>query len=113
MIARREVLGAAALLLPSAAMAAEDPIAALERSTGARIGVAAWDSGSGKTLLYRQDERFIPCSSFKLSLAALVLSRADAGREKLDRHPLSTANPGRVACHDKKPGQRHDGGGFV
>jgi len=85
MICRRRVLGAAALLLPGAAMAAEDSIAALERNTGARIGVAAWDSGSGKTLLYRQDERFIPCSSFKLSLAALVLSRADAGREKLDR----------------------------
>lgn len=85
MICRREVLGAAALLLPGAVMAAEDRIAALERSTGARIGAAAWDSGSGKTIMYRQDERFIPCSSFKLSLAALVLSRADRGREKLDR----------------------------
>lgn len=85
MICRREVLGAAALLLPGAANAAQDPIAALERSTGARIGVAAWDSGSSRTITHRADARFIPCSSFKLSLAALVLSRADAGREKLDR----------------------------
>ena len=85
MIVRRTFLGAVALLLPGAAYAAEDPIAALEQSTGARIGVAAWDSGSGKTITHRADEHFIPCSTFKLSLAALVLSRADAGKEKLDR----------------------------
>ncbi len=80
MIARRDVLSAAALLVPGLALAADDPIAALEKNSGARIGVAAWDSGSGKTLLHRSDERFIGCSSFKLSLAALVLSRADAGQ---------------------------------
>lgn len=67
------------------AIAAEAPVAALEQSTGARIGVAAWDSGSGKTITHRADERFIPCSSFKLSLAALVLSRTDRAAEKLDR----------------------------
>jgi beta-lactamase class A len=83
MIVRRTFLGGAALLLP--AIAAEAPVAALEQSTGARIGVAAWDSGSGKTITHRADERFIPCSSFKLSLAALVLSRTDRAAEKLDR----------------------------
>jgi beta-lactamase class A len=83
MIVRRTFLGGAVLLLP--AIAAEEPIAALEQSSGARIGVAAWDSGSGKAITHRADERFIPCSSFKLSLAALVLARADAGKEKLDR----------------------------
>jgi beta-lactamase class A len=67
------------------ALAADDDFAALEKSSGARIGVAAWDSGSGRTIAYRAQERFIPCSSFKLSLAALVLQRADAGKEKLDR----------------------------
>ena len=85
MIARRQLLSAATLLVPGLAHAAEDPIAALEKSSGARIGVAAWDSGSGKTFTHRANERFIPCSSFKLSLAALVLSRADAGKERLDR----------------------------
>lgn len=85
MIVRRGILGGGVLLVPGLALAAEDPIAALENSSGARIGVAAWDSGSGKTVSHRADEHFIPCSSFKLSLAALVLSRTDAGKEKLDR----------------------------
>jgi beta-lactamase class A len=85
MIVRRAFLGAAALMLPGAAIAAEDPIGALEKSTGARIGVAAWDTGSGKMITHRADERFIPCSSFKLSLAALVLQRADTGKANLDR----------------------------
>jgi beta-lactamase class A len=85
MIARRTFLEAAVLLLPGVASAAEDPIAALEKSTGARIGVAALDTGSGRRVAWRADERFIPCSSFKLSLAALVLRRADTGAEKLDR----------------------------
>jgi len=57
----------------------------LEKETGARIGLAAWDSGTRSLLTHRAGERFIPCSSFKLSLAALVLQRADAGKEKLDR----------------------------
>ena len=60
-------------------------VSMLEKETGARIGVAAWDSGSGMSITHRAGEHFIPCSSFKLSLAALVLQRADRGAEKLDR----------------------------
>ena len=84
-ISRRATLAGSVLLIPGIARAADEACVALEKSRGARIGVAAWDSGSGKTIRYRADERFIPCSSFKLSLAALVLQRADAGKEKLDR----------------------------
>ena len=60
-------------------------VSMLEKETGARIGVAAWDSGTNTLITHRAGERFIPCSSFKLSLAALVLQRADVGKEKLDR----------------------------
>ncbi|MFO1246777.1 MAG: class A beta-lactamase [Alphaproteobacteria bacterium] len=84
-LSRRAALGGSALLFPGIALAADDAFASLEKSSGARIGVAAWDSGSGKIIHYRADERFIPCSSFKLSLAALVLQRADAGKERLNR----------------------------
>jgi beta-lactamase class A len=85
-LSRRTVLAGSTLLLPEFARAAEpDALAALEKESGARIGVAALDTGSGKTLRHRADERFVMCSSFKLSLVALVLSRADAGREKLAR----------------------------
>ena len=63
----------------------EDRIAAVERRTGARIGVAALDSGSGKRLDYRSEERFPMCSTFKFLAAAAVLKRVDEGKEKLDR----------------------------
>ncbi|MDB5733939.1 MAG: Beta-lactamase [Alphaproteobacteria bacterium] len=77
------------LLLPHAARAADGTAAraiqALERKTGAQIGLAALDSGSGKTLFHRPAERFVMCSTFKLSLAAATLARADKSSEQLDR----------------------------
>ena len=63
----------------------EDWIAAVEKRTGARIGVVALDTGSGKHLAYRSGERFPMCSTFKFLAAAAVLKRVDEGREKLDR----------------------------
>jgi beta-lactamase class A len=86
-LTRRALVGAAALLFPAARLlaATRDQFVVLEKRTGARIGVAAVDTGNGATLFYRESERFIMCSSFKLSLAAAVLARAAAGRENLDR----------------------------
>jgi hypothetical protein len=87
-ISRRSLLGGAMACLPAArawALASWYQFAALESSSGARIGVAAIDTGNGRTLFWRESERFLMCSSFKLSLAAAVLARADAGKEKLDR----------------------------
>lgn len=88
-LARRAVLAAPALLLlPSAAAARTGPeseIAGLETLSGARIGLAAVDTGSARAISYRAGERFIMCSSFKMSLAAAVLARADRGAESLDR----------------------------
>jgi beta-lactamase class A len=60
-------------------------IVAIEKRTGARIGVAALDTGSGKRLDYRSEERFPMCSAFKFLAAAAVLKRVDGGQEKLDR----------------------------
>jgi beta-lactamase class A len=57
----------------------------IEERTGARIGVAALDTASGKRLDYRSEERFPMCSTFKFLAAAAVLKRVDEGQEKLAR----------------------------
>lgn len=86
MIDRRQfAFGVAqALLLPRAAGAAPAGAAAslraLERSSGVRLGAFVLDTGSGQEVGWRADERFCHCSTFKLSLAALALREADAGR---------------------------------
>ncbi|RAR53651.1 beta-lactamase class A [Paraburkholderia unamae] len=68
-----------------ALFAAESPFAAIERRSGGRLGVFAVDTGSGATLAWRADERFLMCSTFKGMLAAQILARVDAGHERLDR----------------------------
>ena len=60
-------------------------LAMLEHQHGGRLGVAILDTGSGRREGYRDDERFLMCSTFKLLLAAAVLQRVDRGEEKLDR----------------------------
>jgi beta-lactamase class A len=88
-ISRRAILAASSLLLLPVRARADAPswraLADLERQSGARIGVAATDTGTGRMLTWRETERFVMCSSFKLSLAAAILARADRGAEKLDR----------------------------
>jgi beta-lactamase class A len=86
---RRSVLGAA--LLPLAGCAAPaapsspppptpdpvrtDRLPALEQRFDARLGVYALDTGTGRELAYRADERFAMCSVFKALAAATVLHR--------------------------------------
>jgi len=65
--------------------AAESPLADIERRNGGRLGVFAIDTGSGRTLSHRADERFLMCSTFKGMLAAQILARVDSGAERLDR----------------------------
>jgi len=64
---------------------ATNQIAAIEARLGGRIGVAALDTGSGKRLDYRAEERFPMCSTFKFLAAAAVLKRVDEKQEQLDR----------------------------
>ncbi len=86
---RRElILGGITLFaagLANPLTAAGSPIADIERRHGGRLGMFAIDTGSGRTLGYRADERFLMCSTFKGLLAALVLSRVDDGKEDLTR----------------------------
>jgi beta-lactamase class A len=71
--------------MASTALAADSPFADIERRHGGRLGVFAIDTGSGRTLEHRADERFLMCSTFKGLLAAQVLARVDAGQESLTR----------------------------
>jgi beta-lactamase class A len=60
-------------------------IASIEKRIAGRIGAAALDTGSGKRLDYRSDERFPMCSTFKFLAIAAVLKRVDEKKEKLER----------------------------
>jgi beta-lactamase class A len=57
----------------------------VEQRHGGRVGVLALDTGSGRTLAWRADERFLMCSTFKGLLAGQILARVDTGQEQLDR----------------------------
>lgn len=58
---------------------------AVEMMAGGRLGFAMLDTGNGKLLGHREDERFGMCSTFKLPLAALVLQAAERGELDLDK----------------------------
>ncbi|MEY2482285.1 MAG: beta-lactamase class [Verrucomicrobiota bacterium] len=81
-----------ALFVPLAAAKTEESrgditaFADLEKQhAGSRIGVAAFDLSTNRSVHYRSDERFIMCSTFKVLAAAAVLKRMDENKEKLDR----------------------------
>lgn len=84
---RQALLAGSALLLPTMGRAEdlEEPLAALERRAGGRLGVAVLDTASGATIGHRSGERFGMCSTFKLPLAGLVLQAVDQGRLRLDQ----------------------------
>jgi beta-lactamase class A len=85
MLDRRALILAAPALAawPACSAAPAPPLAAYERQSGGRIGVFAQNLVSGASISWRAGERFVMCSTFKASLAGLVLARADAGREDL------------------------------
>ncbi|MFG3605741.1 class A beta-lactamase [Streptomyces sp. NPDC047928] len=58
---------------------------ALEEEHGARLGVYAHDTGTGRTVAYRANERFPMCSTFKTLGAAAVLRDLDRDGEFLAR----------------------------
>ncbi|GGV19183.1 beta-lactamase [Kitasatospora herbaricolor] len=93
---RGVVTGAAAtaltVLLPTAGTAfAHSPdggrttarLHALERAHSARLGVFAWDTVTGRTVLHRADELFPMCSTFKTIAVAAVLRDLDRDGEFL------------------------------
>jgi beta-lactamase class A len=88
---RNFVIGAGALAgcgLAGPAWAAnplEEALAAIERESGGRLGVAVLDTSSGVRASLHADDKFPMCSTFKLLACSAVLKRVDAGKEKLDR----------------------------
>lgn len=83
----RRTLLAAAVLSPllTRPVLAEEPLAALERQSDVRLGVAALDMGDGRVFAHRGDDRFAFCSTFKALLVAAVLKRVMAERPLLGR----------------------------
>ncbi|MDR6116272.1 MULTISPECIES: class A beta-lactamase [unclassified Sphingomonas] len=66
---------------------------AIERASGGRLGAFVFDTGSGRSFGWRADEPFCHCSTFKLSLAAMALREADAGRlDPMETLPFSRAD---------------------
>jgi len=94
---RHLLIGAGNLLLaatatPLLAAAADDDdatldaaLAALEQAAGGRLGIALLDTGTGRRLGRREDERFPMCSTFKALLAGAVLHAVDRGHVRLDQ----------------------------
>jgi beta-lactamase class A len=71
----------------------------IERGHSCRIGVFAHDLQSGRSVAYNADDPFLMCSTFKLALAMLVLTRVDRGQEQLSgmlpftAHDIITYSP--------------------
>lgn len=61
------------------AAVAPDELQAIEARLRARVGVYAVDTGTGRELAHRAEERFAMCSTFKWALAAAILARVDGG----------------------------------
>lgn len=66
----------------------------MEQRSGGRLGAALLDCRTGVLYGHRLDERFTMCSTFKLSLAACILARMDAGEIAVDAMlPISKDDP--------------------
>jgi len=84
LLARAATTTMAAAPTPAAIAAASD-FAALEKACSGRLGVTLLDTGRGRRLGHRQDERFPLCSTFKSVLAATVLKQAERDPALLDQ----------------------------
>jgi len=95
MIRRRELLIGSLMTAPLLAASpvfgqgredeVREALFALDRKHGGRLGVAILDSGSGRIVAHRGEERFAMCSTFKFVAAAFALARVDRGEEELER----------------------------
>lgn len=87
MLTRRVFLIAGGAALAAAKNARPDEaqraLADLQVRLGGRLGVFAKDTGTRRTIGHRQDDRFAMTSTFKVALAAAVLSRVDRGEHRL------------------------------
>lgn len=77
---RRTLLSQLTAMAAVPAWAASPGFAALEGRVHGRLGLFALDTGSGRSLAHRADERFATASTFKILLAARVAHGVEAGR---------------------------------
>ncbi|MEM7665104.1 MAG: class A beta-lactamase [Pseudomonadota bacterium] len=91
-IERRTFLGGALALGASACVPVERTVLGrldarlriIEAAGNGTLGAELYDTGTGQSLGINQDRRFGHCSSFKLSLAAMVLARHASGTADAD-----------------------------
>ncbi len=117
MFGRRTVLiGGGAMLLPSCLLHSKmilpdansiHQLRALEENANGRLGAYVIDLERGTAFGWRENERFAHASSFKMSLAAMLLAKSDAGQidlreivywtkeDMLSVSPVTTANLGK------------------
>ncbi|MDP9065625.1 MAG: serine hydrolase, partial [Pseudomonadota bacterium] len=84
---RRDVVRSTLALLASPALAQRAPITAIsdyERESGGHVGIYAANLRTGAKIAWRSHERFVMCSTFKVSLVACVLANVDRGQTRLD-----------------------------
>jgi beta-lactamase class A len=84
---RRTLLAAVPALafLPGRAQTTSPALETYERETGGKIGLYAENLATGAKITWQAEQRFVMCSSFKASLVALVLWRADRGLDQLEQ----------------------------
>jgi beta-lactamase class A len=113
---RTTLMGGAALLLPGCLSHARTilpettsigELRALEQNANGRLGAYVLDPMRGTAFGWRENERFTHASSFKMSLAAMLLAKADAGQidlretlhwtkeDMLSVSPVTTVNLGK------------------
>lgn len=87
-------LGCSAMLaVPSwAADPVRSRLQRLEQESGVTLGLWALDTGNGKRLSYRGEERFAFCSTFKAVLAGAILHRSQTDAGLLERRIIYPAS---------------------
>jgi beta-lactamase class A len=68
---------------PARGRPAPHALVAYERDTGGRVGLYAENLTTGLRISWRANERFVMCSTFKASLAGMILARVDHGQDQL------------------------------
>lgn len=69
----------------SATQQIQQKLAALEKQSGGRLGVALINTADNSQILYRANERFAMCSTSKVMTAAAVLKQSESDKKILQR----------------------------
>lgn len=86
MLNRRHLIVAGAALTAFPAFAQKlGPVDRVRAETGGRLGLAVYDTGTGRRFFDGAEARFALCSTVKLPLVAAVLARVDRGELDLSR----------------------------